>query len=82
MAHQESINDTILCVFHRQYKTIISALFVPHDNCSNEPGAPYIGPGAGPQVITEQPVSDLHLHCHPLCHPLSPICNRHPAPSR
>ena len=51
---------------------------VPNDNCSNEPGATYIGPGAGPQVITEQPVSDLHLHCHPLCHPLAPICNRHP----
>ena len=45
------INDTILCVFHRQYKTIISALFVPNDNCSNEPGATYIEPGALGRLI-------------------------------
>ena len=40
--------------FHHQYETIISALFVPDDNCSNVPQAV-------PQVITEQPVSDLPL---------------------
>ena len=87
------INDTILCVFHRQYKTIISALFVPNDNCSNEPGATYIEPGALGRLILG--LGRIHklsqnnlsvtftyivilfvIHCQ-----LSPICNRHPAPS-
>ena len=66
----ESPIDIILCVFPRQYKRIISGLFVPNDNCSNEPPAPpaaYIGPQADPQVIREQPVSDLHFHCHLEC---------------